>query len=83
MTTEAEIIEPSHLDLSPSLCSLHIDCKQLEMFYFNQLDSTSQIKTLDWDQGDIPQDTASPFELFSLASSEELDIPWQFPIQLN
>lgn len=82
MTTEAEITEPSHLDLSP-LCSVHIDCKQLEMFYFNQLESTSQIKTLDWDQGDIPQDTASPFELFSLASSKELDIPWQFPIQLN
>lgn len=54
VTTEAEITEPSHLDLSPSLCSVHIDCKQLEMFYFNQLDSTSQIKTLDWDQGDIP-----------------------------
>ena len=64
VTTEAEITEPSHLDLSPSLCSVHIDCKQLEMFYFNQLDSTSQIKTLDWDQGDIPQDINSPLNCF-------------------
>ena len=78
VTTEAEITEPSHL--SPSLCSVHIDCKQLGNVLFQSIGIHFLNQNFKLGQHKIYR---LPFELFSLASFKELDIPWQFLIQLN
>ena len=80
VTTEAAITEPSHLDISPSLCSVHIDCKQLGNVLFQSIGIHFPNQNFKLGHKILHR---LPFELFSLASSKELDIPWQFLIQLN